>query len=137
MRWTRDDAMGFPIVLPNAIVLYRNDTQRTFILRALTKPDATTPDADATPIDLTQYGDQWTSQIRPDTENATIITVISIDASNAAQGELAFAITEQNWSDGLDKYPNSVFDIQVQNTNEDTLTIWVGKFKVNPDVTRP
>jgi hypothetical protein len=128
--------MGFPVDLPNAIVLYRNDSQRTFTFRTLTKTDATTPDSDATPIDLNLYGGTWLCQVRPDPNNSIIVTTIAIDATNAGTGELQFAVLAANWADGLNKYTNVVFDIQVENVSGEVLTIWTGKFKIVADVSQ-
>jgi hypothetical protein len=122
-------AVDFPIDLnqppdaPPAFELQRGDADGRNAIRV------TLTDADDQPVDLTLFGDTWTSQAR----GSSVVIDLEVDDTNAAGGVLVISVADED-SPGL---PGRLrFDIQVTGGSISPLTVFKGKLTVGPEVTR-
>lgn len=119
--------MAFPVVLSEAIELYRGDS-RTI------KFNFYSDDEQTVPVDLTAYGTVWTGNIRKKPDEVLLET-LTIDASDAATGSFTVTLTPASW-DELAGVKSMGWDVQVAAADGSSVTTLVaGRFQVTPDYT--
>jgi hypothetical protein len=118
--------VGLITVVP-ALEIYRGDTfSRRFTFQ----------DSAENPVNLLDFGDEWTAQLRK-SEDFTEAINFSVDTTDAATGVLVLNLTATDTADIPSK---GVWDCQVVNTAVDppaVKTILRGTFTRIKDVTRP
>lgn len=116
---------NWPVDL-GTLPLYRGDAA------GRNKVAITLVDNDDDPVDLTVFGDAWTSQARRTASSVTAID-LDVDDSDAADGVLVVSVPDE---DSAALRGSLVFDVQVTGGTIDPLTLFAGKFSVDADVTR-
>lgn len=84
------------------------------------------------PVDLTVFGDSWTSQARRGASSVDAID-LDVDDTDADEGVLVVSVPDE---DSASLRGGLVFDVQVTGGTIDPLTLFAGKFSVTADVTR-
>lgn len=117
--------VNFPIDL-GTFPLYRGDDE------GRNKVTITLTDSDDAPVDLTAFGDTWTSQARTSARAADAID-LTVDVSEAADGVLEVRLPV---ADSADLPGRLVFDVQVTGGAISPLTVFAGTFNAEGQVTR-
>lgn len=122
--------MGWPVKL-DTINLYRGDTRT---LRFQFWEDA----GQTVPVDLTQLGTVYTSQVRATPDSSTVVGTLTVDPIDAATGVLLVDIDVSFWAN-ITTSTRLKWDLQVSDSADAPtliVTLVSGTFVVAMDVTR-